>query len=149
MINLLTKLQDEMKVCLKSGQKERLSVVRMLLSEIKNVQVNTPGGREREWSDTEIIGIISGYHKMLVKTCAEFPIDRQEALKKEIVIVEEFLPQQLTLADINLQIQRELENTAERNFGALMKLFQAKFAGKTDGKTISEALKNCLLHNKA
>jgi uncharacterized protein YqeY len=144
MSETLARLQSEMKECMKSGNKERLSVVRMLLNEVKNAQVNQPGGRDRLWSEAEIVALVASYHKNLVKTVAEFPVDRQEPLKKEIAIVEDFLPRQMTLDEVKSFIKQELAQTTERNFGLLMKAMQPKLAGRADGKSISEALKASL-----
>lgn len=137
-------LQSDMKECMKAGNKDRLEVIRMLISEIKNVKVNTPGGRDKEWSDAEILSIVAGYHKNLVKTMAEYPADRQEKIKSELKIVETYLPKQLSKNEIKEFIITELRATSERNFGALMKTIQPKLTGKADGKSVSEALKAAL-----
>ncbi len=141
MSQLLLKLQSDMKEFLKAGDRPRLDVVRMLLAEIKNAQVNQPGGRDREWSDTEITSIVAAYHKNLVKTVTEFPPDRQQKLKDEIVIVEAYLPKQMSALELKSFVLAELRGTPERNFGLLMKLIQPKLTGRADGKSISEAIK--------
>jgi hypothetical protein len=133
-----------MKEFLKAGDRARLEVVRMLLAEIKNAQVNQPGGREREWSDAELTAIVAAYHKNLVKTVAEYPADRQQKLKDEIEIVEAYLPKQMTATEIKEFVLGELRSTSERNFGLLMKTIQPKLTGRADGKSISEAIKTAL-----
>jgi uncharacterized protein YqeY len=143
-MTVLTKLQSDMKEFLKAGDRARLEVVRMLLAEIKNAQVNQPGGREREWSDAELTAIVAAYHKNLVKTVAEYPADRQQKLKDEIEIVEAYLPKQMTATEIKEFVLGELRSTSERNFGLLMKTIQPKLTGRADGKSISEAIKTAL-----
>ncbi len=143
-MTVLAKLQSDMKEFMKTGNKARLEVVRMLLAEIKNAQVNQPGGRDREWSDAELTAIVASYHKNLVKTMAEYPADRQQKLKDEIVIVEDYLPKQMTPAEIKEFVLGELRNPSERNFGLLMKAIQPKLTGRADGKTISESIKAAL-----
>jgi uncharacterized protein YqeY len=144
MSQLLARLQTEMKETLKAGEKARLEVIRMLLAEIKNAQVNQPGGRDREWSDAEITAIIAAYHKALVKNMAEFPADRQEKIKGEIAIVEAYLPKQMAPTEIKEFVLGELRQTSERNFGLLMKIIQPKLIGRVDGKSLSEAIKTAL-----
>ena len=141
MSQLLIRLQTEMKESLKAGQKFRLDVIRMLLSEIKNAQVNQPGGRDREWSDAEITPLIAAYHKNLIKNMAEFPADRQEKIKQEIAVVENYLPKQITPEELKEFVVGELRQTPERNFGLLMKSLQPKLTGRTDGKSLSDAIK--------
>lgn len=140
-MSLLSTLQSDMKEFMKTGNKARLEVVRMLLAEIKNAQVNQPGGRDREWSDAEITAIVAAYHKNLVKTVAEFPPDRQQKLKDEIAIVEVYLPKQMSPSELKEFVLGELRATSERNFGLLMKIIQPKLTGRADGKSISEAIK--------
>lgn len=144
MSELLRRINDEIKTCMKAGDKERLGVVRMLLNEVKTAQVNVPGGREREWSDAEILEIVSKYHKNLQKTLEEYPAERRAPLEKEIRIVEEFLPRQLSDDELIAVIRREVSATSERNFGALMKQMQVKLSGQANGKAISAALKTVL-----
>jgi uncharacterized protein YqeY len=140
-MTVLAKLQSDMKEFMKSGDKARLEVVRMLLAEIKNAQVNQPGGRDREWLDSELTPIVAAYHKNLVKTVSEFPPERQQKLKDEIAIVEHYLPKQLSATEIKEFVLNELRATSERNFGILMKTIQPKLTGRADGKSISEAIK--------
>lgn len=141
MSQLLTRLQNDMKTSLKAGEKFRLDVIRMLLSDIKNAQVNQPGGRDREWSDAEITSIVSAYHKNLVKNMAEFPPDRQQKIREEIAVVENYLPKQMTPAELKDFVIGELRQNSERNFGLLMKFLQPKLSGRTDGKSLSDAIK--------
>lgn len=141
---LLQRIQDEMKICLKSGNKDRLGVVRMLFNEVKSAQVNTPGGRERDWTDAEVLDIVIKYHKGLVKTIDEYPEDRRQPLRAEIAIVEEFLPRQMSESELIAVVRQELAANSERNFGALMKLLQCRYSGQINGKVLSVVLKSVL-----
>jgi hypothetical protein len=139
-----TQLFDEMKACMKSGNKERLGVIRMLIAEVKNAEINdaTQPGRER--TEPEVIAIISAYHKALTKSIAEFPESKHPPLKAELAIVEDFLPKQMSETEIQNHIKLALEQTQERNFGVLMKSIQAALAGKASGQLVSTILKKAL-----
>src|SRR6266404_9493356 len=87
-MELLPRLQEDMKTALKSGQKERLGVIRMLLSDVKNIDL-APKPTTAEQA-------VEGYAKKLRKSVEEYQKlnkpDEVAKLKSEIAIVEEYLP---------------------------------------------------------
>lgn len=135
------KLTSEMKNCLKSGQKERLKVIRMLLTEVKNAAINDATHPGRERTEEEVIALVGSYHKQLSKTLLEYPPDRQQALKDEIAIVEEFMPQQMDEEAIRTWIRSHMAETQSREFGVLMKDIQAALKGQAPGQLIAAVLK--------
>jgi uncharacterized protein YqeY len=138
------RLTVEMKEAMKSGQKERLGVIRMLITEIRNAEINDSEVPGRARTEEEALTLILAYHKSLTKSILEYPADRQSQMQAELKIVEEFLPKRLSPEELRAKIAIEIQSTAERNFGALMKVMQAKFGSQSDGKTISEILKAAL-----
>lgn len=87
-MELLAKLQEDMKVAMKSGQKDRLMVIRMLISDVKTVDL-MPGKPTPEQA-------VESYAKKLRKSIEEYAKlnqpERVEKLKFEIGVVEEYLP---------------------------------------------------------
>src|SRR3954465_13817868 len=85
---LKTAVQTEMIAAMKSGNKNRTQVLRMVLSEIKRVEADKP--------DADPQGAVSAYAKTLRKTMAEMERlkqpDRVAQLQQEIAIVDEFMP---------------------------------------------------------
>lgn len=137
-------LMAAMKRSLIDGDKETLSVVRMLVTEIKNTEKNDLKEPGRERTEAEVVAALAAYHKNLGKTLAEYPEDRREPLRREMAIVATFLPRQLGPDDLRREIDALLAGTPERAFGPLMKLASARFAGRADGKLVSETLKAAL-----
>ena len=114
------RLYDEMKSCMKNGNKERLGVVRMLITEVKNAEINDPKVPGRERTEEEVMTLLGAYHKSLTKSLAEFPPERHPPLRAELAIVEEFLPKQLSESEIEAVIADFLGKTPDRQFGSLM-----------------------------
>src|SRR5687767_16038849 len=87
-MDLQTRLSEDMKVAMKSGQKDRLSVIRMLLSDVKNVDL-MPGKPTPEQA-------VASYAKKLRKSAEEHEkygkTAEAEQITSEIAIVEETLP---------------------------------------------------------
>src|SRR5690606_35384574 len=95
MATLLERLTEEMKTALKAGNKDRLAVIRMLLSDVKNVDLNPQKPTQEQ--------AVEQYGKKLRKSVEEYEkIGRTEEvakLKAELAVVEEFLPKKLGQAE--------------------------------------------------
>jgi uncharacterized protein YqeY len=132
------RLTEDMKKAMKEGEKDLLGVLRMMINEIRNAEINDLR------TEAEVVQILAAYQKQLQKSLAEYPPDRQAPLKAELSIVERYLPKALSGAELETFIKDFLANTSERTFGVLMKSLQAELVGRVDGKGLSEALKKAL-----
>jgi uncharacterized protein YqeY len=116
----------QMIAAMKSGDKARLSVVRMILSEIKAVEADKP--------DADPLPTVQSYSKKLKKTMAEMERLNQPQqvaqLKAEIAIVDEFLPKQLDDAALAALVDQTL---------ASMPGVSAKEIGKVTGAVMKAA----------
>src|SRR2546423_6491986 len=87
-MSVLTKLQEDMKSAMKSGQKDRLSVIRMLISDVKNVDLAPKPTTPQQ--------AVDAYGKKLRKSVEEYDkLGRTEEvakLRQEIAVVDEYLP---------------------------------------------------------
>src|SRR5438128_8215123 len=87
-MDLLNRLTEDMKAALKSGQKDRLGVIRMMLSDVKNIDLmpNKPTAEQ----------VVEAYAKKLRKGVEEYEKlnkpDEVAKPKSEIAVVEEYLP---------------------------------------------------------
>lgn len=144
-MDVQAKLQEDMKTALKAGQKERLQVIRMVLSDVKNVDL-MPG-------KPTPLQAVEAYAKKLRKSLEEYTKlgkqDQVDQLKFEIGVVEEYLPKKLSeeetaaLVDAFLAANAFTEKQAGQATGGFMKahganvdagiaskLIRAKLAGK-------------------
>ena len=87
-MDLLTRLTEDMKAAMKSGQKDRLSVIRMLLSDVKNIDLDPKKPTAEQ--------AVAAYAKKLRKGVEEMEKYGKTAeanqLKSEIEIVDSYLP---------------------------------------------------------
>ena len=144
---LLNKLQTEMKNALKSKDKDRLSVVRMLISEIKKEQID----KKRELSDSEVLAVIQRYAKQRRDAIEQYKkANRQDLVEKEqkeLNIVLEFLPKQLTEEEIIKIVNETIEEvgaTSIKDMGKVMKSVMEKVKGRADGSLVSKIVKEKL-----
>lgn len=137
------RLTQDMKKAMLSKDKESLSVIRMLISEIKYAQAKV--NLQTELSNAENQKVVASYHKKLLKSLGDFPDgpDKQN-LQKEIAIVERYLPTKASDAEVEALIKDYWQGGGERNLGATMKHVMEKFEGRVDGRTLSELIKKQL-----
>ena len=136
-------ISEDIKQAMKAKNKERTSVLRMLLSEIKYAQAAE--GRDGKLSDNETEAVVATYAKRLRKSIVDFKgTDKLAELERELVIIEEYLPQKASSDDIINYIDQLLASTEERNFGMLMKQVLGHFGASADGKQVSTLLKSKL-----
>ena len=122
-MDLQTKLQEDMKLAMKAGQKDRLSVIRMLLSDVKVVDLASKPTTPQE--------AVASYGKKLRKSLEEFEklgkADEVAKLIFEISVVDEYLPKKATPADTEKLVADFLaansftEKQAGQAMGAFMK----------------------------
>lgn len=147
MAELFKKLQEEMKAAMKSGDKDRLSTIRMLISEIKKVQIDS----KKELTDDEIVSILQKYVKQRKEAYEQYTKAGREDLAgkelKEIEIVQEFLPQPLSekeLVEIIDQTIAEVGATSIKDMGKVVKSVIEKVKGRAEGAVVSKIVKEKL-----
>src|SRR5256885_2578957 len=120
-MDLQNRLSEDMKVAMKSGQKDRLGVIRMLLSDVKNIDLmpNKPTAEQ----------VVEAYAKKLRKGVEEYERlgkpDEANKFKSEIAIVEEYLPKKASAGDTEKLIDDFLAKNSftEKDFGRAMGAF--------------------------
>ena len=141
-MSLLARLQEDMKSAMKSGQKERLGVIRMLISDVKNIDLQPKKISEEE--------TVAAYGKKLRKSVEEYErIGRQDEvakLKGELAIVEEYLPKKASPADTERLVEEFLAKNSftEKQMGQAMGAFMKAHGGQVEPAAANAALKRRL-----
>jgi uncharacterized protein YqeY len=140
-MDLLTRLQNDMKAALKAGQKQRLTVIRMLLSDVKNIDLAA--------KPTTAEQAVAAYGKKLRKSQEEYEkIGRTaeaQALGEELAIVEEYLPQKASSEKTEALVEAFLAHNSftASQFGQAMGAFM-----KQHGQEVDPAAANAALRKK-
>ncbi len=153
--NIQERLLTEMKTAMKSGDAERLSVIRMLRSTIKNKEIDKrptlSDGQDPSLTDAEAMQVLSTAVKQRKDAITLFIEGNRNDLadkeKNEITIIESFLPPALSAEALHKIIQEAIEEsgaTSPKQMGNVMKLISPKVMGKADGKEVSDRVKACL-----
>ncbi len=138
-MELLTRLQEDMKTAMKSGQKDRLGVIRMLISDVKNIDI-MPG-------KPSPLAVVESYAKKLRKSLEEYDKlglkEQAEKLKFEIGVVEEYLPKKASEEETAKLVDAFLAaNTfTEKQFGQAMGAFMKAHGAGLDAGSASRLIK--------
>jgi len=142
-------LLNDLVAAMKSQDKETLSVLRMVKGAIQLEEIN----KKSELSDEDFIGVVSKQIKTRKESITEFEkagrTDLVEQTKKEIEILNKYMPEQLSEEEV-LEVIDEAFNTinpqTQSDMGKLMGFVTPKLKGKADmsfvSKTIKEKLAN-------
>jgi hypothetical protein len=150
MSNLKKQIQDAVISAMKSGEKERLAVVRLITSSLKQVEVD-----ERiELDDARIIAILDKMVKQRRESISQFKTAGRDDLVKqeslEIDIIQEFLPQALSEEEVDEIVNQAIEQTGAssiKDMGKVMGLVRPQIIGRADMGEVSGRIKALLSTN--
>ena len=145
--NLKELLSESMKSAMKAKDKERLKTIRLALSDIKRVEVDT----REEQSDSQIIAILDKMVKQRRESIKQFELGGRQELaaqeELEIDVLNEFLPTALKDEEINSLLQSAIEDSGAktiRDMGKVMGLIKPQVIGRADLSVVSEKIKDLL-----
>jgi len=141
---LKQQLTDEMKATMKAGDKARLSIIRLILSAIKQVEVD-----ERiELDDARILAVLDKMTKQRRESAAQYEqAGREDLLKQEnyeIEVLKDFLPEALSDNEIDALIDEAVNSTGAssiKDMGKVMGLLKPKLQGRADMGAVSGKIK--------
>jgi uncharacterized protein YqeY len=141
---LKSRIQDDMKTAMKGGDKTRLTTIRLLLSAMKQVEVD-----ERvELDDARIIAILDKMVKQRRESAEQYKsADRQDLLDQEIYeigVLQAYLPAALSDDELQQLIIDAIASSGARtmqDMGKVMALLKPKVQGRTDMGAVSGKIK--------
>ena len=144
---LKDQIQDAMKAAMKGGEKERLAVIRLILSAIKQVEVD-----ERiELDDSRTLTVLDKMVKQRRESISQFKTGNRDDLadkeQAEIDIISEFLPQALTEEEIESIINSAISQTGAesmKDMGKVMGIVKPQITGRADVGAVSGKIKSLL-----
>lgn len=132
---------DDMKTAMKAHDTLTLGVLRFMLSEIKNREIDA----KHELNDEEIIALLRTEVKRRNEAIEQFRqggrLDLAEQEEKELVIISPFLPAQMDQSNIEAIVTKVVASTESKDFGQVMRLVMQELKGQADGKLVSELVR--------
>jgi len=143
-MSLKDQLQDDMKSAMRARDKERLAVIRMTLAAIKQREID----ESTTLDETQVLAVVEKMVKQRRDAETQYrDNDRPEladAEAAEIVVLEHYLPTQLSDAELDAEIDGVLAETGAtsmKDMGQIMGQLKPKVQGKADMAVVSQRLK--------
>ncbi|EKB23877.1 hypothetical protein HMPREF1170_01076 [Aeromonas veronii AMC35] len=146
-MSLKDQLKDQQKLAMFAKDKARLGAIRLLMAEIKQREVDT----RIELNDEDILAVVTKMVKQRRDSISQFEAaGRQDLADKEsaeIVVLQEFLPQQLTADEIAALIEQAITESGAAvmaDMGKVMAVLKPKIQGRADVGAVSAQVKTRL-----
>ncbi len=147
-MNLEIKINEELKSATKAGDKVRMETLRSIRAGILELQKS---GIDREMNEQDELKILqNGAKKRRDAIDMYLQANRPELADKEkaeLAIIEEFLPKQLSQAEVEAEVKKVITETGATDMSGLGKVMGAAMkalAGKADGKLVQQTVRSML-----
>ena len=146
---LLDKIGEDLKSAMKAGAKLRLETLRTVRAGLleKQVEKRPSGGMTAEDEITVLLAAAKKRKEAIEIYRQNGRNDLADTEQKELEIIQEYLPKQMTAEEIESVVKRIISETgasAPTDFGKVMPLAMKELKGKCDGKMVQETVKRLL-----
>lgn len=146
-MTLKARINEDMKTAMKARDAQTLSAIRLLMSAMKQKEVD-----ERvELSDADIVSIIAKMIKQRSESIAQYTAggrqDLVDAEQAEVTVLTAYLPQALTEQEIASMIQTAIAQTGAAgmaDMGKVMGVLRPELTGRADMAAVSAQIKAAL-----
>ena len=147
-MNLKSRIQEDMKNAMRSGLKDELKVIRLILSSIKQIEIDKKITID---DDEQILDILNKMVKQRRDSISQFQKGEREDLAQieidEIKIINRYLPEELSESELASIISDAIEESnAEdiKNMGSVMSIIKGKTKGRADMSKVSNIVRERL-----
>ncbi len=145
MPTLKERIDADLKDAMRAKDEIKTNTLRAMKSQVKYKEVE-PGAKALD--DAGMLGVFTTMVKQRRDSVEQFKAgnrtDLAEREEKEIAIIQLYMPQQLTAAELTAEVAAaiaEAKATSAKDMGAVMKIATPKLKGKAEGKAISDEVK--------
>lgn len=144
---LKDQITEDMKSAMRAQEKDRLATIRLILSAIKQVEVDS----RIVLTDEQVLAILNKMIKQRKDSISQFETGNRPDLAKievdEIKIIQTYLPAQMSEADVIAAVKAAVASsgaTSAKDMGKVMGVLKAQLAGKADMTVVSAKVKELL-----
>lgn len=147
-MKLKTRIQEDMKNAMRSGAHDELKVIRLILSAIKQIEVDSRISIE---DDNQVLDILNKMMKQRRDSISQFEQGGRKDLadieNAEIEILTQYLPEQLDESEIDSIVQETIKENGAADItkmGMVMSIVKEKVKGQADMAIVSQKVKASL-----
>lgn len=148
-MSLVENIKNDMKKAMKARAELKLSVLRMLVTAIKNKQIELKV--QEDLPDEQIVQVIKSEVKKRQDAISSYSEGGREDLankeKEELEILNEYLPKQMSEEAVEkavAEVVSSIGEVGEQDFGKVMGAVMAKLKGQADGGMVNQVVKRLL-----
>ena len=145
MATLKERIDADLKDAMRARDELKLSTLRMMKSTIKYKEVEP---KAKPLDDAGVLGVLATLVKQRRESIEQFRaggrVDLAEKEEKEIAVIQLYMTQQLTAAELTAEVARAIAEAGAKgakDLGTVMKVASPRLKGKAEGKAISEEVK--------
>lgn len=146
-MDLLEKINSQIKEAMKEGNSFKVGTLRMVVSSIKNREIEKRAKSPDPLTEEEIMEVLRREVKKRRESIEIYGNagrgDLREKEELELKVIQSYLPAELTEEEVE-RIVTEVVSGGERELGKIMKAVKEKIGGRADGKLVSEIIKKHL-----
>lgn len=146
-MSLMEQLTADMKEAMKKGEKERLSVIRLVRGAVRQAEIDG----KKTLTDDEVIAVIGKEVKMRRDSIEEFArggrTDLVEKTQAEIAVLMPYLPKQLSTDEVKkivADVIAAVGASTAKDMGKVMGALMPRVKGRADGKLVNEIVRSLL-----
>tara|TARA_B100001059_G_scaffold18195_1_gene14907 strand:+ start:565 stop:1014 length:450 start_codon:yes stop_codon:yes gene_type:complete len=144
-MKLKTRIQEDMKNAMRSGARDELKVIRLILSAIKQIEVDSRISIE---DDNQVLDILNKMMKQRRDSISQFEQGGRKDLadieNAEIEFLTQYLPEQLSESEIDSIVQETIKENGAADItkmGVVMSIVKEKVKGQADMAIVSQKVK--------
>lgn len=139
-MSILNTLQEEMKLAMKARDQARLDALRLIVSAIRYVEVDSPN-----LSDEQIVGVLTKEAKKRREAIEAYKVaGRTEQMDKEqyeLSLIEEYLPKMMSEEEVRAVVKQALSQSKAESFGMAMGVAMKAVGKGAEGAVVSKIVR--------
>ncbi len=146
-MSLRDDISADVMVALKAGEKLKLSATRMLLSAVKNKEIDL----KRELDDAEVQSVVATLVRQRQDSVEQFTkggrMELADKERAEIEILSAYMPERMPAEEVRAVVEKvasELGASGMKDMGRVMKAVMVELKGHADGRLVNETVKAVL-----
>lgn len=151
-MDLRTRVSTALKQAMKNKEAGRLSTLRLINAAIKDKDIAARAeGNDDGVGDVEVLAILGKMSKQRMESARAYEeggrLDLAEREREEVVVIEEFLPQQLNDAETEKAVDAAIDSVGAasiRDMGKVMGILKSKYTGQLDFGKVGPMVKDRL-----
>lgn len=143
-MDILERLKADTGAAMKAGDRERVSALRLVTSQVQQAQKESPDG-------ADLVGVLQRERKRRLESAQTYRdagrADLAEGEEHEARVIEEYLPAQLSDDELHAlvgDVVAEVGATSPRDMGKVMSAVMPRVEGRADGKRVSQVVREKL-----